>query len=35
MARALMGKRLDDEVRVQSPAGEQVFHVSDIRYQSD
>jgi transcription elongation factor GreB len=35
MARALMGKRLDDEVRVQSPAGEQVFHVSEIRYQSD
>jgi transcription elongation factor GreB len=34
MARALMGKRLDDEVRVQSPAGEQVFHVSEIRYQS-
>jgi transcription elongation factor GreB len=35
MARALMGQRLDDEVRVQSPAGEQVFHVSDIRYQPD
>ncbi|MEZ5573920.1 MAG: transcription elongation factor GreB [Halioglobus sp.] len=34
LARALLGKRLDDEVRVQSPSGEQVYYVTDIRYQS-
>jgi transcription elongation factor GreB len=32
MARALLGKRLDDEVRVQSPAGEQVYCITGIRY---
>mgnify|MGYP003666827148 CR=1 FL=1 len=32
MARAFLGKRLDDEVRVQSPAGEQVYFVTGIRY---
>jgi transcription elongation factor GreB len=32
MARALLGKRLDDEVRVQSPGGEQVYCITDIRY---
>ena len=32
MARALLGKRLDEEVRVQSPAGEQVYYVTGIRY---
>ncbi|MCB1696857.1 MAG: transcription elongation factor GreB [Pseudomonadales bacterium] len=32
MARALLGKRLDDEIRVQSPAGEKVYYVTDIRY---
>jgi transcription elongation factor GreB len=34
MARALLGKRLDDEVQVHSPSGEQVYCVTDIRYQS-
>jgi transcription elongation factor GreB len=33
LARALLGKRLDDEIRVQSPSGEQVYYVTDIRYQ--
>jgi transcription elongation factor GreB len=33
LARALLGKRLDDEIRVQSPSGEQHFYVTDIRYQ--
>ncbi len=32
MARALLGKRLDDEVRVQSPAGEQVYCITSIQY---
>ena len=35
LARALLGKRLDDEVRVHSPSGEQVYYVTDIRYQTD
>ncbi len=32
MARALLGKGLDDEVLVQSPSGEQVFYVTAIDY---
>jgi transcription elongation factor GreB len=32
LARALLGKRLDDEIHVQSPAGQQVYYVTDIRY---
>ena len=32
MARALLGKCLDDEVRVQSPKGEQVYCITGIRY---
>ncbi len=32
MARALLGKRLDDEVLVQSPAGEQGYYITAIRY---
>ena len=35
LARALLGKRLDDEVRVQSPSGEQQYYVTDIRYGAD
>jgi transcription elongation factor GreB len=35
LARALLGKRLDDEIRVQSPSGEQQFYVTDIRYGAD
>lgn len=34
MARAMLGKALDDEVVVQSPAGEQVFFVTGIDYSS-
>ncbi len=32
LARALLGKRLDDEIRVQSPSGEQCFYITGIRY---
>jgi len=32
LARALLGKRLDDEIHVQSPSGQQVYYVTDIRY---
>lgn len=32
LARALLGKRLDDEVVVQAPAGERVYWVVDIGY---
>jgi transcription elongation factor GreB len=32
LARALLGKRLDDEVRVHSPSGEQAYCIVDIRY---
>ena len=32
MARAMLGKRLDDEVVVQSPAGEQVYYITGIDY---
>lgn len=34
MARALLGKCLDDEVLVRSPSGEQLYCVTDIRYQA-
>lgn len=33
LARALLGKRLDDEIRVQSPSGEQLYYVTGIRYE--
>ena len=33
MARALLGKGLDDEIVVRSPSGEQVYFVTDIEYQ--
>ncbi len=32
MARSLLGKRLDDEVTVKSPAGEQRFCITEISY---
>jgi len=32
MARALLGKSVDDEVRVRSPSGDQVYHVTGIGY---
>jgi transcription elongation factor GreB len=33
MARALLGKRLDDEVRVHTPAGEREFLIAGIAYE--
>lgn len=35
VARALLGKRLDDEVTVQSPTGEQRYYVTAISYAGD
>ncbi|MBM4215758.1 MAG: transcription elongation factor GreB [Gammaproteobacteria bacterium] len=32
LARALLGKRLDDEVRVSTPAGERTWLITEIRY---
>ena len=32
MARALLGKQLDDEVCVMAPGGERLYWVTDIRY---
>ena len=32
MARAVLGKSLDDEIVVQSPSGEQVYYVTNIAY---
>ena len=32
LARSLLGKALDDEVRVRSPSGEQTYYVTDISY---
>ncbi len=32
MARALLGKALDDEIKVQAPNGEQIYYVLDIHY---
>ena len=32
MARAMLGKGMDDEVVVQSPSGEQVYYITDISY---
>ena len=34
LARALLGKRLDDEIRVHSPSGEQVYYVTGISYRA-
>jgi transcription elongation factor GreB len=34
MARALMGKTLDDEVLVDSPSGKRTYYVTDIEYDS-
>ncbi|NND68317.1 MAG: transcription elongation factor GreB [Halioglobus sp.] len=33
MARALLGKRLDDEIEVQTPGGLQVYFIVGIRYE--
>nr|MCS5585115.1 GreA/GreB family elongation factor [Pseudomonadales bacterium] len=32
MARALVGKSIDDEVNVKTPAGDRCFIVTEIRY---
>ncbi len=32
MARAMLGKGLDDEITVQTPSGEQTYFVVDVRY---
>ncbi|OOV88762.1 transcription elongation factor GreB [Oceanospirillum linum] len=32
MARSLLGKTLDDEIRVQAPGGEQVYYVLSVDY---
>lgn len=32
LARAVLGKVVDDEIRVSSPTGEQLYYVLDIRY---
>lgn len=32
MARSLLGKRLDDEVAVRTPAGEERLYITDIEY---
>jgi transcription elongation factor GreB len=32
MARALLGKKLDDEIAVQTPSGKQVYYVTGINY---
>lgn len=34
MARSLLGKGLDEEIRVQSPSGEQIYYVTGISYPS-
>jgi len=34
LARALLGKRLDDEVRVRSPSGELLYCITAIRYEN-
>ena len=34
MARALLGKRLDDEIRVQTPAGEREFLIAEVAYEA-
>jgi len=33
MARSLLGKALDDEIKVHSPAGEKIYYVTAISYQ--
>jgi len=35
MARAMIGKALDDEIRVKLPEGEQSFWITEIRYKAD
>jgi transcription elongation factor GreB len=34
LAKALLGKRLDDEVQVQSPSGEKIYYLTGIRYEA-
>ncbi len=34
MARALLGKRRDDEIEVQTPGGRQTYFITEIRYEA-
>ena len=34
MARALLGKQVDDEVKVLTPSGEKLWYVNEIRYEN-
>jgi transcription elongation factor GreB len=34
LANALLGKRLDDQVHVQSPSGEKIYYLTGIRYEA-
>lgn len=34
LAKSLLGKRLDDEITVHSPAGEQLLYITRVRYQA-
>jgi len=35
LARALMGKRLDDEIRIDVPGGNKVYVIVDVRYETN
>jgi len=35
LARALMGKRLDDEIRIDVPGGSKVYVIVDVRYETN
>ncbi|TKB47632.1 transcription elongation factor GreB [Ferrimonas sediminicola] len=34
LARALLGKEVDDEVMVRTPEGEQIYYINEIRYKA-
>jgi transcription elongation factor GreB len=34
MAKALLGKQLDDEVRIETPSGKNLYEIVDIRYEA-
>jgi transcription elongation factor GreB len=34
LAKSLLGKRLDDEITVRSPAGEQLLYITRVRYEA-
>lgn len=35
LAKAVLGKRMDDEITVSSPSGEQYFSITKVHYQTD